>query len=545
MTATETLPGGPSLAQDALGPGRSRRHVLGLLAACPLVPFAVLLVRVLVVRSHLFLYGDQAVVSVAARRALRWQQQLGIYDRFGWHHPGPSFFYLIATAERVLGSSHAAQAQLATVIVVNGGCAVGSVVVIGRRWGMRAAAATAVVLTAVAALMQAVPPSPATSSFILNSTWTTYVIIFPLVFAGVLAAVAIHGSLPALVGSAVAASFAIQTEVAPVALGLLFVLAGVVGCSVAWRRHGRPSKRQLSTGGLLGALLILMWIPPIIEQLTTSPGNLTLLWRFFVTQKQPNLGLFNGAIQVGNNAVSPFGVHSGLLQFAHEPGLRQFWILVAGGVVVLLVALLARAKAAATFAGLGLAGMGATLYSASSIVGIAASYLTAWAAVPVIILLIAAALLVAEGIARLGQRVQRGGDVALAALVLVSFAGLMARVVTLPSPTSAPLVPQAWHLVAPVIAAHHDQRVGLGASDLTSSGVLGGIANELDSRGIPFSVPDWLRISYEPGHSGVPNYWVNIGYSTPPGFKTLGRVQDRVLGQVQTVTISVGSVAPR
>jgi hypothetical protein len=544
MTATETVPTDESVAEGASWLLRSRRHVLALLAACPLVPFAVLLVRVLAVRSHLFLYGDQAVVSVAVRRALSWQQTLGIYDRFGWHHPGPSYFYLVATAMRVLGSTHAAQAQMATVIVVNGACAVGSVIVVGRRWGTQAAAATAVVLTAVAALMGASQPSPATSSFILNSTWTTYLVIFPLVFAGVLAAVAIHGSLPALVGSAVAASYAVQADISPAGLGALFVLVGVVGCSVAWWKRGRPSNRQLSSAASLGVLLILMWVPPIIEQFSNSPGNLTLLWRFFVTHPQPKVGLVQGATQVGNNAVSPFGVHSGVLQFAHEPGLRQLLILAAGGIVVLLVALLARAKSAVTFAALGLAGLGVAVYSASDIVGFPASYLTAWTAVPVILLLIAAALLVVEAMARLGPRIRGRWDAAFAVLVLVTFGGLMARVVTIEAAPSAPFVPQAWHLVAPVVDAHHHQRVGLVATDLTSSGVLGGVADELDSRGVPFSVPAWLRFNFAPGHTAEPNYWLAISNSVPPGFRVLGQVQDQIFGQVQNLTISVATMRP-
>src|SRR4029077_1912256 len=39
-------------------------------------------------------------------------------------------------------------------------------------------------------------------------------------------------------------------------------------------------RRELLVLGALGALLALAWVPPLIEQVTDHPGNLTLLYRF-------------------------------------------------------------------------------------------------------------------------------------------------------------------------------------------------------------------------------------------------------------------------
>jgi hypothetical protein len=41
-------------------------------------------------------YGDLAVIELSVRNALRGHPLLGPYSRFGWDHPGPALFYLLA-----------------------------------------------------------------------------------------------------------------------------------------------------------------------------------------------------------------------------------------------------------------------------------------------------------------------------------------------------------------------------------------------------------------------------------------------------------------
>jgi hypothetical protein len=49
--------------------------------------------------------GDQAVIELQVRLASHFRVVLGPYDRFGWHHLGPSYFYLLAPLY-VFGGDH-------------------------------------------------------------------------------------------------------------------------------------------------------------------------------------------------------------------------------------------------------------------------------------------------------------------------------------------------------------------------------------------------------------------------------------------------------
>ncbi len=517
----------PSGAVGERRESRRWRAGAGPLALIAAVPFAVLLIRVVAVRAHVFLSDDSAVVSVAVRRALSWQQQLGIYDRFGWHHPGPSYFYLVATVERVLGRSYGAQSQMAAVILVNGACVVGSVVLIGRHRGRAAAAGAAAALSAVAALM---------GDTGLDSVWTTFLVIFPLILAGVLAAVAVTGSPLALLGVFVVGSFAVQTDVATAPLAALFAAAGIAGClrrlvRVGWRRPPWPT---LAGAAVLGAVLCLQWVPPLVEQFTSSPGNLTLLWRFF-THPHATLGLLNGAVQVGNNSVAALGIRSTAIQLARQPGLWQLGLVSAGGLAVLAGALWARNRLAVILAALGVGGLAVALYAASSIVGIPFAYLMTWSSAPVALSLTAAGVLVGEGLTRVRRR-----ELILGALVVASTTALVVRVSTLPSITarsSAP-VAETWQLVRPVVAARPHQQVGLVATGYASGDVVGGLADELDERHIPFSSLGPQGLALAPGHGAPPRYWIEVseGTTPPPGF--------RVVGRASGLTVSLGETAP-
>jgi len=74
--------------------------------AVVVVPFGIILGRlVLAPGQHLYLPDDLALIDLHTRRALAWKQQLGVFDHNNWNHPGPSYFYLLSIAYRVLGAA--------------------------------------------------------------------------------------------------------------------------------------------------------------------------------------------------------------------------------------------------------------------------------------------------------------------------------------------------------------------------------------------------------------------------------------------------------
>lgn len=47
-------------------------------------------------------YTDFAANALQVERAKHFRELLGNYSRWGFHHPGPAFFYIFAFGERVL-----------------------------------------------------------------------------------------------------------------------------------------------------------------------------------------------------------------------------------------------------------------------------------------------------------------------------------------------------------------------------------------------------------------------------------------------------------
>ncbi|HLN06730.1 MAG TPA: hypothetical protein VK217_10665 [Acidimicrobiales bacterium] len=265
---------------------------IGILA----VPFLVACVQLLAHRGPVYLIADPALVDVDVRTALRWHLLLGPYDRYGWHHPGPAFAYLLATIERVVGTGPVGDSL--GVAIINASAALGTVALVRRRVGDLAGLWAAGVL---AALCLKVGPTN------LLASWGPDVLALPTIFLGALCAEVARRNLVAIMGALVVATFLVQTQLAtlPIALGMM--LAGVVLAWIHTRRKAqrRPSRRSLIAIGLLSLLLVAFWFPPVLEQILrigqaprsvvvsglhpslpqvdSSQGNFVAIWHFFRT----------------------------------------------------------------------------------------------------------------------------------------------------------------------------------------------------------------------------------------------------------------------
>ena len=90
-----------------------------------------------------------------------------------------------------------------------------------------------------------------------------------------------------------AGSFAMQTHVSYVGLvsGLSLFAAAIVGYHAIRRRRAGGSLRPLRNWGLAGvAVLVLLWVPPVIDQFVHTPGNLTTLWDYFTAPPDATVG---------------------------------------------------------------------------------------------------------------------------------------------------------------------------------------------------------------------------------------------------------------
>src|SRR5439155_15660474 len=151
----------PDAAGQPHTPGRPRRHLprsgqgrmLPLSLAVLLVPASVGLIRLLIgLHRPMALYGDAAILETAVRRVATGTQMVGPYSRFGFHQPGPAYFFVQAPFSWATGGS--SRAMFLGALAINAGAAIGSVLVVRRVLGESAARWAAAVTAAYMVLLK-------------------------------------------------------------------------------------------------------------------------------------------------------------------------------------------------------------------------------------------------------------------------------------------------------------------------------------------------------------------------------------------------------
>jgi hypothetical protein len=201
--------------------------------------------------------------------------RIGEYPNQG-SHPGPLSFYLLAPPYRLLGSSSWALQVSAVVVHV---AAIVTALWIGRRRGGLAGVA------AVAALLAVVIRGY--GQLLLTQPWNPYLPL--LAWIVVLLAVwsVLAGDSLMLVPLVVAASLCAQTHVpylvscAVLTIGALVYAASRPGTS---RRHA----------AIAAGVGVLLWLPPMLDQLVHDPGNVRKLLDHFSTPSEPVIGFGDG-----------------------------------------------------------------------------------------------------------------------------------------------------------------------------------------------------------------------------------------------------------
>jgi hypothetical protein len=209
--------------------------------------------------------SDLAITELYTELATRGELLVGPYSRFGWHHPGPVYFYLLAPLYAAGG--HQAAALFAGAVAINLAAIFMLVWVVSR-----AERGPLLALLAIACLVIAwrVPR-------LLASPWTAHVpVLASLMFVVVCGAVVggRYRMLPLLVLSG---SFITQTHLSYVPMA--GVLSCVAGMSVIVE-HRRKGGAVLAVSA---GLWLLLWSPTLIEAAMNGGGNIAALWQFFVT----------------------------------------------------------------------------------------------------------------------------------------------------------------------------------------------------------------------------------------------------------------------
>ncbi len=242
------------------------RLLLGLLAVVPVVPAIIVLLGDLSAPGRYFPYGDNAIIELQVRGVGHESVLLGPYSRFGWNHPGPLLYYVLVLPYRLLGSSSAAIA-IGTLLLA-GASLVTIALLVRRHAGTAAALWTLLVLAVMVRLLE---PG------FLRDPWNPELPLLPFAAVVFLCWAATQGDRWALPVAALPASLAVQSHVGYL-VGVAFVVVlGALGLLSARWAEPKRLLRWLAVLGLATVVLVLLWLPAIIEQLTHSPGNLRVL----------------------------------------------------------------------------------------------------------------------------------------------------------------------------------------------------------------------------------------------------------------------------
>ena len=207
--------------------------------------------------------SDGALLEIATIEALQGRQLVGPYSRFGWNHPGPLYFY--AESPWYVASGRHTAGMIAGALALNLAAA-GIIAGLCLRW-LRPIPVSAVALALCVYLLR-VPD-------LIVSVWNPHVIMLPVVAATVLLAAFADTGRPLLLFAAIAAgSFVVQTHIAMVPI---VAAVGVCAGAMQTRVVRATARRSI-------ALALALWAPPLWEQLTRTPGNLTRLFLFFTRE---------------------------------------------------------------------------------------------------------------------------------------------------------------------------------------------------------------------------------------------------------------------
>lgn len=228
-------------------------------------------------------WSDPPLVGPAGR--------IGTFERQG-NHPGPAMFWATWPLWWLLGrSSWAYQASVATLVV---GAYAAAAALVRRTQGWAAALAVAVV---GAVLMRSY------GAVALTQPWNPYVPLLPFLLFVVAAWAVSSGRWSMLPVAVAVGSFCVQCHVgyAPA------VVAGVGGAMILALLGNRilpasgggsspAASGASSVGWVVVAVLVgvIVWIPPVIDQLRHDPGNFSILLDTYRAQTTEVIGVRAG-----------------------------------------------------------------------------------------------------------------------------------------------------------------------------------------------------------------------------------------------------------
>jgi len=299
---------------------------------------------------------------------------LGPFSRYGWNHPGPAMFWLLAPFYRLAGqqaSGLMAGAAVMNAVVLAAGAGV------ARRVGGRSL--LLVFGVAAAVFIHA-------AAHLLIDPWNPYIALAPfavLILATWGLATGVWWMAPVVVAMG---SFTLQSHVG---YGLLVpplvVWALVVG-ALRLRDRWEHDRRQVATALVASVGVgLAMWLAPLGQQLASNPGNMTEIVSYFTSPGDELPAGWRVAGDAVSRSLAPFGPWLGFeepidpatLQVAATSVLWALPVLVLLGLTT-VAAVRRRDRVAIVGAGTLAVAMVMGVVAVSRISGVAYFYIVRW-----------------------------------------------------------------------------------------------------------------------------------------------------------------------
>jgi hypothetical protein len=218
--------------------------------------------------------ADQAWIELQIRDIGHFPVLLGPYSRFGWFHPGPLLYYVLWLPYRLTGSTSVSLVVAA--LVVNAAAVTGIALIAKRRGGLT--------LLLITLLLLGLLERSLGAQF-LRDVWNPSITVLPLALLVFLAWTVSAGDVWAVPIAAGVATFLVQTHVSYGLVVGTIALGAIVGLVVTQRRRGPASaarRRSYLWGAVITAgVLAVLWLPVLVQQLFRDPGNVGQLYHFF------------------------------------------------------------------------------------------------------------------------------------------------------------------------------------------------------------------------------------------------------------------------
>jgi hypothetical protein len=368
--------------------------------------------------------ADTATTSIYTLRAARGELAVGSYSRFGWNHPGPLLYQVLALPYEASGRREIALKW--TALALNLTWIAGTLTIVRRR-SPRLALAMALALV----------PLLWREQRLLFFPWNPVAPVLALPFAIALAADldARRRWTPALLVATL--SFCVQAHVGLALPALAIVAAGALAHITLRTRVpteiAGPGSPWLSLGLAL-AVGLALWALPLLHEMRHPPGNLATMARFLLDGTHAHApwprALAAGAYMLAGPFLPGWQVLTD--EIPRDLPLWLPWMLPAAVLAAIAAAVHAarrRERFDAAFAAICAAATAAVAIAAHGIVGPLSDYLLLWAAAigALDAAVVASAIL---GVLPLRARMPEGTQRGLAAAFVAAWAVLGAQRLT-------------------------------------------------------------------------------------------------------------------